>query len=181
MSDIAKLVQEARRPRLRHGAARRGLNKTQLGKTYAAWSLMKYRCQNPRCPAYKDYGGRGIEVCQRWHRFDNFLADMGEKPIGGTLDRIDNNGPYSPGNCRWATHIIQCNNTRRTVYFSHAGVTQPLTVWAKKLGIDPNTLRHRFKMGWSPAKALTTPKLTEFDKRQAQQLANGESKAEGLT
>lgn len=80
--------------------------------TYTSWSAMKARCLNPRDPYYADYGGRGITVCERWLRFDAFFADMGERPRGRTLDRIDANGNYEAGNCRWATYKEQTHNTR---------------------------------------------------------------------
>lgn len=80
--------------------------------TYRAWGAMKTRCTNPNQPKWKYYGGRGITVCHRWSRFENFLADMGEKPAGLTLDRIDVNGNYEPGNCRWATWHEQRVNQR---------------------------------------------------------------------
>lgn len=81
-------------------------------RTYSSWQNMKKRCLNHSNPRFKDYGGRGIKVCDRWMKFANFLSDMGERPKGLTLERMDNDGNYEPGNCRWATYFDQQHNKR---------------------------------------------------------------------
>lgn len=104
-------------------------------KIYSVWNSMLDRCCNPRHYSYARYGGRGITVCERWFKFENFLADMGEAPAGLTLDRIDNDNGYSPENCRWATVRQQMNNRGTCRLLTHAGRTQNVTQWAEELGI----------------------------------------------
>lgn len=129
-------------------------------KEYGAWSSMRGRCFNPTRPNYADYGGRGITVCARWaDSFDNFLADMGSCPDETySLDRIDNDGDYGPGNCRWATRAEQANNTRANHFLTYAGRTQTLSQWATERGLRKETLSSRIgRLGWPVEKALTTP------------------------
>lgn len=121
---------------------------------------MKARCSNPKTPSYPEYGGRGITVCKRWENsFEDFLADMGERPVGMTIDRFpDINGNYEPGNCRWVTVRDQQNNRRYTVYIEHNGVKKALTEWAEEKGITAESLYKRIhNYGWTVEKALDTP------------------------
>lgn len=125
---------------------------------YQSWTGLRSRCNNPKNPEYHYYGGRGITVCARWDRIDNFLADMGARPSPRhSIDRKDVNGDYSPDNCRWATKPEQSNNRRNTIFLSHAGATKPLADWSREIGIPHGVLRHRINRGWSPEKCLTTP------------------------
>lgn len=130
------------------------LDRPRHSRTYQAWADMKSRCSNPRQPKFAYYGGRGITVCERWLKFENFLADMGEAPEGLTLDRINNDGNYEPSNCRWATRFEQSNNTRLTSRITFNGATLSRSEWARRLGISSDTLAHRLKRGWPLEKAL---------------------------
>lgn len=117
------------------------------------------RCHNPQHGQYKYYGGRGITVCSRWREsFDNFLIDMGVRPEGLTLDRIENDKGYEPGNCRWATRKEQTANRRCSVKVEWRGRTQDLIAWGTELGIAPRTLHARlFRLGYEPELAFTKP------------------------
>jgi hypothetical protein len=101
------------------------------------------RCRYKGNTAWERYGGRGITVCERWETFENFLADMGEPPDGMTLDRIDNMGNYSPGNCRWATVETQLNNRRNSHFLTYNGKTQTLAQWDRELGFSQGTIHNR--------------------------------------
>jgi hypothetical protein len=128
---------------------------------YGVWQNMKERCGNPNAAGYANYGGRGISVCNRWMEFTNFISDMGFKPRpDSSIDRIDNDGPYAPGNCRWSTPGEQSRNTRRNRLIEHNGTTKCLTDWAADLGMNYISLSHRLsKMPVS--EALTVPKQRE--------------------
>ncbi len=116
---------------------------------YRSWSAMRTRCTNKRNLHFKDYGGRGISICARWDKFENFYADMGPRPKGMTLDRKENNGNYEPGNCRWATHPMQTGNTRASHNLVFGGEKRCLSDWARRIGMKRETLRQRLARGWS--------------------------------
>lgn len=127
-----------------HGYARDSIP----SREYRTWQSMKQRCLNQRCREYKYYGGRGITICDRWLHFENFLADMAPRPQGTDLDRVDNDGNYEPGNCRWASRTTQMLNTRRNFLVTFCGETMPLSVAAARAGIARNTIQNRMKRGW---------------------------------
>lgn len=131
-----------------HGATS-GLKPT---RTYRSWQDMKKRCYNPKHEKYSRYGGRGIIVCERWiDSFENFLADMGERPLGMTIDRWPNkDGNYEPGNCRWSTQKTQTNNRSTNVHITVNGITKTLAQWADSTGIKLGTIWYRLHKGWKP-------------------------------
>lgn len=122
---------------------------------YFCWLDMRKRCSSEKHKDYALYGGRGIVVCERWKKFENFVADMVERPKGMTLERKNNNGDYEPRNCRWATHAEQSRNTRRNRFLTFEGKTLCLVDWAKETGIKPYTIGERIRNGWTVERTLT--------------------------
>lgn len=117
---------------------------------------MQRRCNNPGDAYYADYGGRGITVCARWGNFEAFLKDMGERPTGHTLDRIDVDKGYSPNNCRWATPKDQARNRRNNHMLDTPAGRMCITKAAETYGVKVKTIAHRLSRGWSVEKALLT-------------------------
>ena len=129
-----------------------GMNRTPL---YRRWCLMISRVANPNIRQWADYGGRGITVCDRWREFENFAKDMGSTFSPELqLDRIDNDGPYSPENCRWATRTEQARNKRNNRRIEVNGVTLTLVEWSERLGIDQDNISNRLRRGWKVERAL---------------------------
>ena len=124
---------------------------------YRVWNSMLNRCRNPSVPQYPNYGGRGIKVCARWKKFENFFADMGVCPAGLSLDRVDVNGDYRPSNCRWATQKQQSRNTRKTIWLEHRGVVKSLRDWEDDLGLPKEVIYGRIKNGWTVERAIEAP------------------------
>lgn len=133
---------------VRHGHHRAG----RRSATYLSWDTMIQRCLNANNPNYRNYGGRGITVCEHWRKFANFLADMGERPPSLTLERRDTNGNYEPGNCSWVGRQAQLNNKRTNVFVEYDGKRLTLAQWSALLGVDYMTLWHRYRRAgtWPP-------------------------------
>lgn len=125
---------------------------------HTTWAKMKGRCYNKNSPDYPAYGARGIKVCERWQKYNNFFDDMIEGYQKGlTIDRINNDGDYEPDNCRWATPKEQANNTRKNHMITFRGQTKTLQQWSETVGIKSATIRYRLRMGYNPEVALTAP------------------------
>jgi hypothetical protein len=120
------------------------MSKRTVTPEYISWRAMRKRCRNPRYDAYKNYGARGITICDRWESFDNFLADMGPRPAGMSLDRIDNDGNYEPSNCRWATRYEQGRNTRKCHYRLINGELLTTSEAAIRLGVCRKTVTRHY-------------------------------------
>lgn len=131
---------------------------------YTIWRNLKARCYYPRNDDYDRYGGRGIAVCDRWRdSFEAFLSDMGERPTPGhSIERIDNDGPYSPDNCRWATRTEQASNRHTSQTITHDGETLTVQEWSRRTGIKAPALYWRLHAGWSAERTLTTPAVATY-------------------
>lgn len=150
-SCAAKKSRASQKPK--HGHSTR----TRTSPTYITWINMKNRCLNNKITSYKWYGARGITVCKEWYIFKNFLADMGKKPEGKSLGRIDNNGNYNKNNCRWSTPEEQARNTSRNYYFEVDGEMLCLSDAAEKFNLSTTTITHRIRdFGWTIEEALFT-------------------------
>ena len=130
----------------------------QEKRTYQSWADMRNRCNNAKHKRYASYGGRGIEVCERWDSFEAFVKDMGLKPDGMSLEREDNDGNYTPKNCVWADYRAQNKNKRTTTTYEYDGRSQTIEEWADEKGLPRTTLSERVhKYGWDIKTALETP------------------------
>ena len=127
--------------------------------TYRSWANMKTRCNKSNHSGYKNYGARGIKVCEDWVTFENFYKDMGDRPSSKhSIERIDNNGNYEPSNCRWATTIEQCNNTRKNIEIEFYGTKLTIAEWSRVLNLPYYLLRNRLNtLKWSVFKSFMTP------------------------
>lgn len=126
--------------------------------TYTTWAAMRNRCHAPGNSKYYMYGAKGVTVCQRWRdSFEAFLEDMGERPEGCTIDRVDGAKGYEPGNCRWATRTEQQRNVKSNVKIAFGGDTLCISEWGEKTGIPSRTISSRLRRGWTAEQALTIP------------------------
>lgn len=129
--------------------------------SYRVWAGIMGRCTDTRDVNFHKYGAKGISVCKRWMDFWSFVEDMGEKPTPShSIDRIDNEKGYEPGNCRWATRREQTLNRSTTKFVEFRGITKCLTDWAREIGMSPQALFYRLNAGWDIERAFTTPTKT---------------------
>ena len=133
-------------------------SRTRLYRERKSWENMIARCYDPARRDFKWYGGAGISVCERWRNsFEAFVADMGARPAGTTLDRRVASADYSPDNCRWATAAEQANNRRNNHHITIRGATMTIAEWSRKVGIPERTIATRITRGWGNQAAVETP------------------------
>ncbi len=126
--------------------------------TFSSWRGMLHRCEVATATGFDRYGGRGISVCERWHNFADFFADMGVRPsLNHQIERKDNNGNYEPSNCVWATKKEQARNRRSNRLLTHKGESLPVSVWAERAGLTTYQVINRLNLGWEVERALTAP------------------------
>lgn len=152
------------RPTHGHTSSRSG--KVVMSPTYHSWNRMKDRVLNPNHVAYRSYGGRGITICQRWLAFENFLADMGQRPTGTSLERRENSGNYEPGNCYWATPKQQGRNKRTNLILNFQGLSLPACEWAERFSLPRYIVYGRIKAGWTVEATLLTGVDMRFSHRR---------------
>lgn len=143
--------------------------------THRSWLGMVQRCTYPKHQAWANYGGRGIKVCDKWLKLEGFVEDMGVRPAGMTLDRIDVNGNYEHGNCRWISRFDQHGNYRNNVKLTFNGKTQHIAAWERETGLGKKTIRDRLLRGWSVEETLTMPPVPpkERSKRRGRDPVTG--------
>jgi hypothetical protein len=127
-------------------------------REYNIWGNMLYRCNTPSCKLYKNYGGRGIKVCDDWLIFDNFIKDMGFRPtVNHSLDRIDVDGDYNVSNCRWATNKQQSRNRTNSVLIHIDGLSMQIDDYCEKYNLSKHAIKNRVRRGWSNDRIIKTP------------------------
>lgn len=151
---------------LREMRYKHGKVKTPEFKT---WTEMRQRCTNQNNLGYKNYGARGITVCERWESFEVFLEDVGIRPSPDfSLERVDNNKGYSPENCIWADKTVQARNRRNNLNYTYGGKTQCLSAWCEHFDLDRDTVYQRIRtLGWAFEKAITTPTRNPYTKKES--------------
>lgn len=146
-----------------HGHTRRS---QPYSREWNSWRAMRKRCLCPTYDAFDRYGGRGIVICERWlDSFENFLADMGPRPLGKTLERVNNDKGYEPGNCEWATPQVQNSNTRTNIMLTVDGITKSLPTWAGISGLRSQLVKGRIYAGWDHKTAIFTPIKAKIPER----------------
>ena len=160
-------LEKIREALFKHGESGLAGDRSSASSEWIAWLSMKDRCLNPKNDAYAYYGGRGITVCERWRNsYVDFLSDVKRKPSAShSLDRIDVNGNYEPGNCQWATSIEQAGNKSNNVNLTLDGETHCVAEWCRRTGLNEHLIRKRIRKGWSHERALTTPRSVSARRR----------------